>query len=75
MNNTLIVEKHKDMNENFDFEQEYYSGTAIGIYKSGYDSIRLMKCLAYYDRSYFLDIIYFDLLDSILKYLKEIFER
>ena len=29
-----------------DFEQEYYSRTAIGILKIGHDSIRIMKWLA-----------------------------
>ena len=34
-----------------DFEHDYYSRTAIGIYKIGHDSIRLMKWLAYFVRS------------------------
>ena len=34
------------MNENTDFEQDYWSGTADGIYKIGHDSNRLMKGLA-----------------------------
>ena len=41
--NTILIEKYKDMLENFDFEQNYWSRTAIGIYKIGHDSIRLMK--------------------------------
>ena len=39
------------MLEKPDFEQDFYSGTAMGIYKIGHDSIRIMKWLAYYDRS------------------------
>ena len=39
------------MLEKLDFEQEYYSRTAIGNYKIGHESISLMKCLAYFKRS------------------------
>ena len=38
INNTLF-EKFKDMSENPDFEQDYWSRTAEGIYKIGHDSI------------------------------------
>ena len=31
------------MLEKSDFEQEYWSKTAIGMYKKGHDSIRFMK--------------------------------
>ena len=34
------------MCENLDFEKNYISRTAIGKYKTGHDSIRLMKRLA-----------------------------
>ena len=34
------------MLENLDFEQDYYSRTAIGIIKTARDSIRIMKRLA-----------------------------
>ena len=40
------------MFENLDFEQNYWSRSAKGIYKIGHDSIKIMKWLAYYDRSY-----------------------
>ena len=50
------------MNENPDFVQKYYSRTAIGLYKVGYNSIRLMKWLAYYDRPYNENINYYDLI-------------
>ena len=49
--NNILIEKNKDMLENNDFEQDHYSRTSTGIYKIGHDSIKLMKWLAYYDRS------------------------
>ena len=33
------------MNENPDFEQEYYSRTAKGIYKLGHDTSKLLEWL------------------------------
>ena len=47
----MLIEKYKDMLENPEFEQNYYSRTVEGIFKIGYDSIRLMKWIAYYERS------------------------
>ena len=44
------------MLENPDFEQDYLSRTAIGIYKIRHDSIRLMNWIAYYDRSYYVNL-------------------
>ena len=41
--NKNLIEKNKDKLENPDFEQDYQSSTAIGIYKIGYDSIKLLK--------------------------------
>ena len=38
INNTLI-EKNKDLLQNCDFEQNYWSRTAEGFYKIGHDSI------------------------------------
>ena len=55
--NNILIEKYKDMLESPDFEQDHYSRTAIGIYKIGHDSIRLMKWLAYYHRSFYENII------------------
>ena len=60
------------MLENPDYGQDCCSRTAIGKYKIGHDSNRLMKWKAYYDRSYHENINYYDLMGSILKYLKEI---
>ena len=71
LNNTLI-EIYKDLIKNPDFEQNYWSRTSTGIYKISHDSIRLMKGICYYDRSYYENIIYYDLLTSILTCLKEI---
>ena len=59
------------MIENPDFEEDYYSRTAVGIHKTAHDSIRLMKWLAYYDRSYCENINYYDMMGSVLKNLNE----
>ena len=74
INNTLI-EIYKDMIKNPDFEQNYWSRTAQGVYKIGHDSIRLMKWICYYDRSYYENINYYDLMASILTCLNEISKR
>ena len=58
------------MSEKPDFEQEYWSKNAEGVYKIGYDSIRLMKWLIFYDRSDYDNMNYFDLMGSILKAVK-----
>ena len=50
------------MLENPDFEQDYRSKTAIDIYKTGHDSLKFMKYLAYYDRSYYENVLYYDLM-------------
>ena len=50
INNTLI-EIYKDMSKNPNFEQNKCSLTSSGIYKTGHDSIRLIKWICYYDRS------------------------
>ena len=73
--NNILIEKYKNMLENSDFEQNYWSRTATGIYKIGHDSIRLMKWICYYDRSYYENIIYYDLMASILTCLNEISKR
>ena len=39
------------MLKNPDFDQNYWSKTATGVYKFGHDSIRLTEWLIYYDRS------------------------
>ena len=67
----IITERYKDMNENPEFEQNYYSRTAEGNYKLGQDIIRLMNWLAHYDRSYHVIINYYDLMGFVLKYSNE----
>ena len=74
INNTLI-EIYKGMIKNPDFEQNYWSRTSIGIYKIGHDSIRLMKWMCYYDRSFYENINYHDMMGSICNYLNEISKR
>ena len=74
INNTLI-ETNKDMLRNPNFEQNYWSRTAKGIYKIGHDSIRLVKWICYYDRSHYVKINYYDLMGSVCKHLNEISKR
>ena len=73
--NDILIEKYKDMTKNQDFEQDYCSRTATGFYKIGHDSIRLMKWICYYDRSYYENINYYDLMGSICNHLNEISKR
>ena len=61
------------MLENYVFEQDNWSRTATGKYRIGHDSIKLMKWLAYYDRSHYEKINYFDMMGCVLKYSKEVF--
>ena len=56
------------MLENFDFEQNYWSRTATGIYKIGRKSVRLLKWICYCDRSFFENNTYYDLMGSIFNY-------
>ena len=70
--NIMLFDRYKDMLENPDFEQNLFSKTAKGIYKTGHDSNRLMNRLAYNDRSCYLNINYYDSMGSILKYIKEL---
>ena len=65
--NIILIEKKRDMIQNPDFEQDYWSKTAIGIYKTGNDSIRLRKWICYNDRSYYEKINFYDLMGSIVK--------
>ena len=74
INNTLL-EIYKDLLKNPDFEQNYWSRTAQGVYKMGHDSIRLMKWICYYDRSFYENLNYYDLMGSICNHLNEISKR
>ena len=73
--NNILFEKYRNMLENSDFEQNYWSETATGVYKIGHDSIRLMKWICYYDRSYYENKNYYDLMGSISNHLNEISKR
>ena len=73
--NNILIEKYRNMLENSGFEQNYWSETATRVYKVGRDSIRLMKWICYYDRSYYENINYYDLMGSICNQIKEIFKR
>ena len=58
--NNILFEKLKNVIENPDFEQDHWSRTAEGNYKNAHDSIRLMKWICYYGRSYSENINYYD---------------
>ena len=73
--NINLIEIYEDMLLNPNFEQNRYSITSKGIYKIGHDSIRLMKWICYYDRSYYENINYYDFMASICKLLNEISKR
>ena len=66
--NNNIFDIYKDMLKNPNFEQNKYSITSTGIYKFGHNSIRLMKWICYYDRSYYENINYYDLMASVCRY-------
>ena len=56
---------------NPDFEQDYWSQTAEGIYEIGHNFFRLMKWIFYYDRCYCENINYYDMMRSILICLRK----
>ena len=70
-----MIEIYKNMLENSDFEQNYWSRTATGFYKIAHNSIRILKWICYYDRSYYENISYYDLMGSVLKCSNEISQR
>ena len=70
--NNILIEKYEVLWEKPNFEENYCSRTAVGIYKTWHNSIGLMnfmKWLIYYDRSYYDKLNYFDLMGSLGKYL------
>ena len=73
--NNILTEKNKDLLKNSDFEQDYWSRTATGIYKIGHDSIRLMKWICFHDRSFYENVNYFDMMGSVCNHLNEISKR
>ena len=66
--NNKLIDIYKDLLLNTNFEQNKFSLTAKGIYKIGHDSFRLMKWICYYDRSYYENINYYDLMSSLCLY-------
>ena len=70
----ISIEKYRDKNKNSDFEQNYFSGTSTGIYKIGHNSIRSVNWLAFYDRSYYENFLYYFFMVSILICLSQISE-
>ena len=70
--NDILIGKYKNMLENSDFEQNFWSKTATGVYKIGHDSFRLMKWICYFDGTYYEKINYYDLMGCILSCLNEI---
>ena len=73
--NDILIEKYEIMLENSDFEQDHWSRTAESICKIGHDSIRFLKCICYYDRTYYENISFYDLMGSVLECLNEISQR
>ena len=71
----FLIEIYKNMLENHDFEQNHYSINSTGIYKIRQDIIRLVKWICYYDRSYYEDINYYNMVGSICISLNEISQR
>ena len=67
--NVILSNIYKDLLKNPNFEQNYWSRKASGIYKIGHESIRLMKWICFYDRSYYENINYYDLMGSICEFL------
>ena len=51
--NNILIQKCEVMNLNPAVDQNYYSGTAIGIYIIGHNFIRLTNWWVYYDRFYY----------------------
>ena len=71
--NNILIEKYKDIIKSLDLKQNYFSRTSTGIDNFGDVSFRIKKWLAFYDRSYYVNIIYYDLMRSVLKILNEIY--
>ena len=61
----ILFEKSKDILEILDFEKEYWSRKSTGVYKIGYDSVRLKKSLTFYDKYFYGNVNYYDLMGSI----------
>ena len=73
--NNILIEKYRDMLKFPDFEQNYWSRKAVGFYRNGHSSIRLMKWLIFRDRSYYDNMNYFDLMGSLCNYINDVSKR
>ena len=73
--NIILIQIYKDMLNNPNFEQNKFFSTSKGIYKTGHDIIRLKKWICYYDRSYYENINYYDMMASICIFLKKMIFR
>ena len=71
----ILIEKYKNTLEFPDFEQNHYPITSTGIYRIGHDSIPLLKWIWFYDRSYYENMNYYDLMGSFCNHLNEISRR
>ena len=60
---------------NPDFEQNKYSKTSTEICRIGHDSIRFMKWICYYERSFYENINLYDMMGSFCNHLNEISKR
>ena len=56
------------MLENSDFELNYWSRTAKNIHKIVHDSIGLMKWIRYYDRCYYENVNFYEMMGSVCRY-------
>ena len=68
----MSIKIYKNLNEYPDFEQNYYSRIAKKVYKNEHDNLRLMNWLAFFIRSFNVNINYYDLMGYTLKCLNEI---
>ena len=59
------------MKKNLDSEENYHSKTADGVLESGQNSIRLMKCLCFADRTFCEILNYLDLMSTVVTCLNE----
>ena len=66
--NITLIEKYIDMLKTLILKKNKYTITSTGFYKIAHDSIRLMKWICYYDRSYYENINFYDLMGSICRY-------
>ena len=66
--NITLIEKYIDMLKTLILKKNKCTITSTGFYKIAHDSIRLMKWICYYDRSYYENINFYDLMGIICRY-------